>query len=61
LIYHLVSGAKTLLMADKNPYSEYYLGLDNVGFGKWRFFRVDYVKSSYAGIKNDGFLIRLLF
>ncbi len=61
LNYHLVSGAKTLLMADKNPYSEYYLGLDNVGFGKWRFFRVDYVKSSYAGIKNDGFLIRLLF
>jgi hypothetical protein len=61
LNYHLVGGVKTLLMADKNPYSEYYLGLDNVGFGKWRFFRVDYVKSSYAGIKNDGFLIRLLF
>ena len=61
LNFHLVGGAKTLLMADKNPYSEYSIGLDNIGFGKWRFLRVDYVKSFNAGIKNDGFLFKLSF
>jgi hypothetical protein len=56
---HLVGGAKTLVMADKKPYTEYSIGLDNIGFGKWRFLRVDYVKSFHAGIKNDGLLLRL--
>ena len=59
LNFHLVGGAKTLLMADKKPYTEYSIGLDNIGFGKWRFLRIDYVKSYHAGIKNDGLLFRL--
>ena len=61
LNFHLVGGAKALFMADKNPYTEYSVGIDNIGFGKWRFLRVDYVKSYHAGIKNDGFLFRLNF
>ncbi|MDN3620840.1 DUF5686 and carboxypeptidase regulatory-like domain-containing protein [Polaribacter undariae] len=56
---HLVGGAKTLVMADKKPYTEYSIGLDNIGFGKWRFLRVDYVRSFHAGIKNEGLLLRL--
>ncbi len=59
LNFHLVGGAKVLLMTDKNPYTEYAVGLGNIGFGKWRFLRIDYVKSNHAGIKNDGFLFRL--
>jgi hypothetical protein len=59
LNFHLVGGAKTLFMADRKPYTEYAIGLDNVGFGKWRFLRIDYVKSNYGGIKNDGLLFRL--
>ncbi|KGL62651.1 conserved hypothetical protein, carboxypeptidase-like regulatory domain protein [Polaribacter sp. Hel1_85] len=59
LNFHLVGGAKTLFMADKKPYTEYSVGLDNIGFGKWRFLRIDYVKSYHAGIKNDGLLFRL--
>jgi hypothetical protein len=59
LNFHLVGGAKSLFMADSKPYTEYAVGLDNIGFGKWRFLRVDYVKSFHAGIKNDGFLLRL--
>ena len=59
LNFHLVGGAKTLFMADKKPYTEYSIGLDNIGFGKWRFLRVDYVSSNYAGVKNNGFLFRL--
>jgi hypothetical protein len=59
LNFQLVVGVKTLFMADKNPYLEYAVGLENIGFGKWRFLRVDYVKSNHAGIKNSGFLFRL--
>jgi hypothetical protein len=59
LNFHLVGGVKSLFMADTKPYTEYAVGLDNIGFGKWRFLRVDYVKSFHAGIKNDGFLLRL--
>ena len=59
LNFHLVGGAKTLFMADKKPYTEYSVGLDNVGFGKWRVLRIDYVRSNYGGVKNDGLLFRL--
>ncbi|MGK0459092.1 MAG: hypothetical protein ACJAVE_002079 [Polaribacter sp.] len=55
----IVAGSKALVMADKNPYTEYAIGLENIGFGKWRFLRVDYVKSFHAGIKNNGFLLRI--
>lgn len=56
LNYHLVVGAKGLFTGGNKPYSEYSVGLDNIGFGKWRFLRVDYVRSNFNGIKNDGFL-----
>ncbi len=56
LNFHLVAGAKGLFTGGRKPYSEYSIGLDNVGFGKWRFLRVDYVRSNFNGIKNDGFL-----
>ena len=56
LNYHLVLGAKGLFTGGNQPYSEYSVGLDNIGFGKWRFLRVDYVRSNFGGIKRDGFL-----
>lgn len=59
LNFHLVTGAKALFMADKNPYTEYSVGLGNVGFGKWRFLRIDYINSFHAGIKNEGFILRM--
>ena len=59
LNFHFVVGSKALFMTDKNPYTEYSVGLGNIGFDKWRFLRIDYVKSNHAGIKNDGFLFRL--
>ena len=59
LNFHFVVGSKALFMSDKNPYTEYSVGLGNIGFDKWRFLRIDYVKSNHAGIKNDGFLFRL--
>lgn len=56
---HLVTGAKTLIMPDNQPYTEFSVGLDNIGFGKWRFLRIDYAHSYHAGIQNNGFLFRL--
>ena len=61
LNFHLVGGAKTLFMANKKPYTEYSVGLDNVGWGKWRILRIDYVCSNYGGVSNSGFLFRLDF
>ncbi|AUC85888.1 hypothetical protein CW731_11565 [Polaribacter sp. ALD11] len=58
LNFHLVAGGKALFMADKSPYTEYAIGLANLGFGKWRFLRVEYVNASYNGIKENGFVFR---
>jgi hypothetical protein len=57
LNFHLVGGAKALFTADRKPYTEYSVGLDNIGWGKWRFLRVDYVRSNHGGVSNDGFLV----
>ncbi|MCG8720805.1 carboxypeptidase-like regulatory domain-containing protein [Tenacibaculum finnmarkense] len=46
---HLVTGAKGLFTAENKPYSEFAVGLDNIGFGKWRFLRVDFAKSNFNG------------
>ncbi|WP_164112538.1 MULTISPECIES: DUF5686 family protein [Sphingobacterium] len=38
--YHLLS------TINKKPYQEFSVGLDNIGWGKYRLFRVDYVRTS---------------
>jgi hypothetical protein len=58
LNFHLVVGAKALFMADSKPYTEYAVGLANVGFGKWRLLRIEYVNSQYGAIKENGFVFR---
>jgi hypothetical protein len=59
LNFHLVAGGKTLFTAEKKPYSEYSVGLNNIGFGKWRFLRVDYVRSNFDGASKSGWLFGL--
>jgi len=61
LQWELVLGGKSLLTKDNKPYTEYSIGLDNIGFGKFRFLRVDYVRSSFNGIHNDGFMFGFSF
>lgn len=56
LNFHLVGGAKALFTGGNKPYTEYSVGLDNVGFGKWRFLRIDYVRSNFNGVKNNALL-----
>jgi hypothetical protein len=36
LNFHLIGGVKSLVMASERPYTEYSVGLGNIGFGKWR-------------------------
>ena len=56
LNFHTVIGAKGLF-TNKKPYSELSIGLDNIGWGKWRFLRVDFVQSNFNGQKEN----RVLF
>ena len=60
LNFHVVAGAKGLFTGGRKPYTEASIGLDNIGFGKWRFLRVDYVISK-GGInqKQQGFVFSL--
>ena len=60
LNYHLVVGAKGLFTSGNQPYSEYSVGLDNIGFGKWRFLRIDYVQSNFNGGKNNALLFGIM-
>ena len=61
LNFHIVANAKGLFTGGRKPYSEFSLGLDNIGIGKWRFLRIDYVRSNFNGKKGDGFLFGISF
>ena len=61
LNFHVVANAKGLFTGGIKPYSEFSLGLDNIGIGKWRFLRIDYVRSNFNGKKGDGFLFGISF
>ena len=53
----LVIGGKTLLTDGSKPYSEATIGLDNLGFGIFRFFRIDYVRSFQQGKDQNGLMV----
>ncbi|PBI89636.1 hypothetical protein BSF41_21730 [Flavobacterium sp. ACN2] len=52
-------GFHALAIPDKKPYSEFTVGLDNLGFGKFKLFRVDYVHSYQGGIRQNGVVFGL--
>ncbi len=57
----LVLGFHNLAVPERKPYQEFSVGLDNLGFGKYRFFRIDYVRSYDNGFKGDGIIFGLKF
>ena len=60
LNFHLVAGGKALFTSKRKPYTEATIGIDNIGFGKWRFLRVDYVISAIGSAQKDkGFILSL--
>lgn len=61
LNFNLVVGAHLLATPDFKPYQEYTIGIDNIGWGKWRFLRVDYIRSYQSGFQSDAILFGLKF
>lgn len=58
---NLILGYHLLAIPNRTPYSEISVGLDNLGFGKVKIFRVDYVRSYQNGFQNDGIMVGLKF
>ena len=58
----LVLGYHNLSVPERKSYHEFTIGLDNLGFGKFKFFRIDYVHSYQNHDDVDGvvFGIKLL-
>lgn len=61
LNYNLVAGVHVLSTVNQKPYSEYTIGIDNLGFGKFRFLRLDYIRNYQDGFITDGFIFGLKF
>lgn len=61
LNFNLIIGAHNLSIPDRSPYQEYTIGLDNIGWGKWRFLRFDYIRSYQSGFQSDAILFGLKF
>lgn len=59
LQFKFIIGANTLFTKDNKPYSELNIGLSNIGLGKYRFLRVDYVRSFYNGKSIGSFIFGL--
>lgn len=61
LNFNLVAGAHVLSIDGNKPYQELSIGIDNLGWGKFRFLRLDYVKSYYNGGSDGAFVFGLKF
>lgn len=58
---NLKVGFHNLAIPDRSPYNEFTVGLDKLGFGKFRLFRVDYIRSYQNGYLGDGVIFGLKF
>lgn len=61
LNFNLVAGAHVLSTENRKPYFEYSLGIDNLGVGKYRLLRLDYVWSQFNGNTTGAFIFGLKF
>ena len=58
---NLMLGYHNLSVPNKMPYHEFSVGLDNLGFGKFKIFRLDYVRSYQNAFQTDGVIFGLKF
>ena len=61
LNYNLIVGVHGFSAKDQKPYQEFSLGINNIGWKKYRFLRVDYVRSYHSEFVNDGVLFGISF
>lgn len=59
LNYNLVIGLHALSTENNAPYTEYSVGIDNLGWNKFRFLRLDYIRSYQSGYKGDALVFGL--
>lgn len=57
----LVLGFHNLAIPNQKPYQEFSIGLDNLGYGKFRLLRLDYVRSYQNGYQGDAIIFGLKF
>ncbi len=56
---NLVVGFHNLSLPNRTPYQEVSVGFDNLGFGKFKLFRLDYVRAYKNGFQTDGVVFGL--
>lgn len=61
LNYNLILGAHALSIENNKAYKEFSVGIDNLGFGKYRLLRLDYVVSNYQGKTEAALIFGLKF
>jgi hypothetical protein len=54
LQWNLIGGFHQINIPNFKPYQEVVIGFDNIGWGKFRFLRIDYVRSYQNGFQGDG-------
>jgi hypothetical protein len=57
----LVIGYHNLSVPNRAPYHEFTIGLDNLGFKKFKLFRIDYVRSYQSGFVSDAVVFGMKF
>lgn len=57
----LVIGFHNLAVPERKPYQEFTAGLNNLGIGKAKFLRVDYIRSYQSGFLSDGVIFGIKF
>lgn len=56
LNFNLIIGAHGVSSKTQTPYREFNIGLGNLGWKKFRFLRLDYIRSYYGGQSNDALM-----
>lgn len=57
----LIVGYHNLSLPNRTPYHEFSVGLDNLGFKKFKVLRIDYVRSYQSGFVSDAIVFGLKF
>lgn len=58
---HLILSGKTLSVSNNSPYYEWGVSLGNLGWKKFRFFRIGFVQSHFEGITESGLNVGIQF
>lgn len=61
LNFNLILGVHAFATKNTKPYQEYNIGIDNIGWGKFRFLRLDYVRSYQSRFVSDVIVFGLSF